>query len=96
MDGSVLIVGGTAGIGLEVARHYAGEGKQVVITGRDDARAKTAAAELSGRVSGIGFDLADPVSRHEAALGVGAVGLELRAVHGEPQAFAALEAGVHA
>jgi NAD(P)-dependent dehydrogenase (short-subunit alcohol dehydrogenase family) len=73
MDGSVLIVGGTAGIGLEVARHYAGEGKQVVITGRDDARAKTAAAELSGRVSGIGFDLADPGSIASALVGIGPV-----------------------
>ena len=37
--------------------------------------------------------LADVVARGEASLGVGAVDLELRAMHGEPEAFAALQSG---
>jgi NAD(P)-dependent dehydrogenase (short-subunit alcohol dehydrogenase family) len=73
MDGSVLIVGGTAGIGLEVARHYADGGRQVIITGRDDAGAKAIAAELPGRVSGIGFDLADPGAIAPALAKIGPV-----------------------
>jgi NAD(P)-dependent dehydrogenase (short-subunit alcohol dehydrogenase family) len=66
-----LVVGGTAGIGLEVARHYAESGRRVIITGRDDARSKGAAAHLPGNVSGIGFDLADPGSIASALDGVG-------------------------
>lgn len=59
-NGTVLIVGGTAGIGHELARHYADGGQPVVITGRDQDRAEAAAASLGANVTGIGFDLADP------------------------------------
>lgn len=73
LSGSVLIVGGTAGIGLEVARHYAEKGAEVTITGRDPERAASIAASLGGSVSGIGFDLADPDSIGDALANVGAV-----------------------
>jgi NAD(P)-dependent dehydrogenase (short-subunit alcohol dehydrogenase family) len=59
-DEVVLVVGGTRGLGLEVARHYASRGDAVVITGRDASRAAAAAAELGPSVSGIGFDMGDP------------------------------------
>ena len=39
-----LVIGGTAGMGLEVARHRAGRGDDVVLTGRDAGRAKDVAA----------------------------------------------------
>ncbi|MCU1595639.1 MAG: bacC 3 [Frankiales bacterium] len=42
-----LVVGGTAGMGLATARVLAAEGAELAIVGRDDARAKDAAAELS-------------------------------------------------
>jgi NAD(P)-dependent dehydrogenase (short-subunit alcohol dehydrogenase family) len=58
--GSVVVVGGTAGLGKEIARHYAATGRDVVITGRDPQRAEDAARELGGRASGLGFDLAEP------------------------------------
>ena len=35
VDGAVLIVGGTGGIGREVAAHYQRHGNPVIITGRD-------------------------------------------------------------
>lgn len=70
---SVLIVGGTAGIGLEVARHYADRGDHVILTGRDPERASTVAAGLDGSVSGIGFDLADPESIAPALADVGPI-----------------------
>ena len=42
---SLLIVGGTHGIGTEIARHYAEQGWSVVLTGRDDSAAKSVAAD---------------------------------------------------
>jgi NAD(P)-dependent dehydrogenase (short-subunit alcohol dehydrogenase family) len=42
----VLIVGGTAGIGRELAAHYLGEGARVTIAGRDAERAAKIAADL--------------------------------------------------
>lgn len=65
-DASVLIVGGTGGIGRELARSYADEGVPVVITGRESSRAAGIAAEIGSAVTGIGFDLADPTSIADA------------------------------
>jgi len=59
-DGSVLIVGGTAGLGREIASRYQDEGNQVIITGRDQERSDKIASELGGGVRGIGVDLAEP------------------------------------
>lgn len=56
----LLVVGGTAGIGREVVKHYADRGWSVTLTGRDAARARTIAAEIGGDVRGIAVDLADP------------------------------------
>jgi NAD(P)-dependent dehydrogenase (short-subunit alcohol dehydrogenase family) len=47
-------------MGRELARSYADEGRDVVVTGRDQARAETAAKEIGGATRGIGFDLAEP------------------------------------
>ena len=49
MTPSLLVVSGTQGIGLEIARRYAGEGWSVVVAGRDGARAKSVAAEARRR-----------------------------------------------
>jgi NAD(P)-dependent dehydrogenase (short-subunit alcohol dehydrogenase family) len=73
VDGAVLIVGSTSGIGLEIARHYAGEGRAVIVTGRDAARASSVAAELGDAATGIGFDLAEPEKIEPAVAGVGAI-----------------------
>ena len=59
-DGSVLIVGGSGGLGRELAAHYQGKGEPVVITGRDADRASAVAAEIGAGVSGLGFDLSHP------------------------------------
>jgi NAD(P)-dependent dehydrogenase (short-subunit alcohol dehydrogenase family) len=57
MQGSrVLITGGTAGIGLASARLLAGEGADVIITGRDRARGEAAAGD---RIRFIRADLGD-------------------------------------
>ena len=58
--GQVVIVGGTQGLGRELAQSYADDGREVVVTGRDQARAEAAAEDIGGHARGIGFDLADP------------------------------------
>lgn len=70
---SVVVVGGTGGIGKEIARHYVDAGRPVVVTGRDAERADAVAAELGGAATGRAFDLADPASIAPALDGVGPV-----------------------
>jgi len=72
-NGRIVVVGGTSGIGLEVARHYAGKGRDVVITGRDPTRADETASALGGNVTGLGFDLTSPAQIAPALTGVGPV-----------------------
>ena len=72
-NGSVLIVGGTGGLGREVARHYQAKGMPVVITGRDEDRCVDIADELGDGVTGIGFDLAQPDQIENALKDVGPV-----------------------
>ena len=45
--GNVVIVGGTQGLGRELAQSYAASGRDVVVTGRDQARAEAAAMTQS-------------------------------------------------
>jgi len=52
-----VVIGGTSGLGLEVARDRAGRGDEVVLTGRDPDRAAEIAASVGGSVSGIAVDL---------------------------------------
>jgi short-subunit dehydrogenase len=60
--GAVVVVGGTAGIGLRLAETYAARGRDVVITGRELERCSVAATSIAGRrpVQACAFDLADP------------------------------------
>src|SRR3954447_13331607 len=79
--GCVVVVGGTAGLGHEVARHYADAGHEVVITGRNADHAGKVAAELGGRVRGAGFDLTRPETVAGGLADVGTVaGLVLSAI----------------
>jgi NAD(P)-dependent dehydrogenase (short-subunit alcohol dehydrogenase family) len=78
---SVLIVGGTSGIGLEIARHYADGGHRVTLTGRDADRAAVVAKEVGGDTTGLALDLAAPKDIAPALAGLGAVdGLVLAAI----------------
>lgn len=69
-DGGVVIIGGTDGLGIGLARHYAAAGRRVVISGRDAERAARIAAELGLNVSGVAFDLAEPAAIAPALAGV--------------------------
>jgi NADP-dependent 3-hydroxy acid dehydrogenase YdfG len=72
-DGVVVVVGATAGLGKEVARHYADADRDVVITGRDEARVKEVADELGGKTTGVALDLSRPNEIADALRGVGEV-----------------------
>lgn len=54
-----VVIGGTSGIGLEVARHRAARGDEVVLTGRDAERSAAVAATLGDTVTGLALDLND-------------------------------------
>jgi NAD(P)-dependent dehydrogenase (short-subunit alcohol dehydrogenase family) len=73
VQGTVVVVGGTGGIGREIARHYIEAGAPVVLTGRDPERTAAAAAAVGGDATGISFDLARPESIAPALAGVGPV-----------------------
>lgn len=66
-----VVIGGTAGIGLEVARSRAAAGDDVVLTGRDAAHAAEVASGIEGSARGIALDLSLP---HELAAALADVG----------------------
>jgi NAD(P)-dependent dehydrogenase (short-subunit alcohol dehydrogenase family) len=55
---TVVVIGGSSGIGLETARRARAEGADVVITGRNPERLQRAAVEL-GAMSSAAFDATD-------------------------------------
>ena len=55
---TVVVIGGSAGIGLETARRARAEGADVILTGRDRARLEQAATEI-GALSVAAFDATD-------------------------------------
>jgi NAD(P)-dependent dehydrogenase (short-subunit alcohol dehydrogenase family) len=72
-DGSVVVVGGTRAIGLELVRHYADLGRKVVLTGQTSENVASAIAEVGGDVRGITFDLAAPDTIADSLAAVGPV-----------------------
>ena len=56
---TVVVIGGSAGIGLETARHARSEGAEIVLTARNPQRLKEVAHGL-GAVSSAAFDASDP------------------------------------
>lgn len=58
---TVVVIGGSAGIGLETARLARVQGAQVILTGRNPERLQRAASEVDA-VSTAAFDAADPAA----------------------------------
>ena len=58
---TVVVIGGSAGIGLETARRARSEGAEVILTGRNPDRLERAAAEV-GALSTASFDANDTPS----------------------------------
>lgn len=64
----VVILGGTAGVGLETAIHFAREGARIVIVGRNDERGSTACDAVKKAVAGaqVSFMRADAIQTDQA------------------------------
>ena len=58
---AVIVIGGSAGIGLETARRARAEGADVILTGRDPDRLKQAALEVGAQRTAV-FDATDPAA----------------------------------
>ena len=58
---TVVVIGGSAGIGLETARRARAEGAKVILTGRNPEPLQRAASELEA-LSSSAFDATDPAS----------------------------------
>ncbi|MCM2477321.1 SDR family oxidoreductase [Rhizobium sp. CG5] len=76
----ILIIGGTAGIGRELAASLLTDGAKITIAGRDSERAKNVARDIqhsvpdaTGQISGIAADLSKPEGLREALAGVSSI-----------------------
>ncbi len=72
-EGSIVIIGGSGGLGRAVAEHYVAQGRDVVITSRDASRAEAAAAEIGGSTVSLALDLSRPEEIRPALSGLGQV-----------------------
>lgn len=70
---TVVVIGGTQGLGRDLARHYAEAGRRVVVTGRDAERAAAVARELGDDVGSAAFDLSEPETIAPGLAGIGTV-----------------------
>ncbi|MEV4097415.1 SDR family oxidoreductase [Streptosporangium saharense] len=82
----VVIVGGTSGIGLATAELLAGEGHEVVVTGRSAERVEAALKRLGDRASGEALDARDVEATRAFFAGLGAIDHVVVTVSGRGQA----------
>lgn len=70
--GTILIVGGTRGLGRHLAERLARDDRPVVIAGCDGAFAQSVALQIGGATTGVAIDLAEPrqIARSLAGVGV--------------------------
>lgn len=81
MTRTIVIIGGTSGIGLEIAKDAIARGEHVVLTGRDLENARTIAATLGDAATGLSVDLSEPDSIQQSLASIGEVnGLVLAAI----------------
>jgi NAD(P)-dependent dehydrogenase (short-subunit alcohol dehydrogenase family) len=59
-DRTILLVGGSGGIGLELARDLIAGGDRVIVTSRDQDKADALAAELGEGATGLAVDISEP------------------------------------
>ncbi|MGF6772782.1 NAD(P)-dependent dehydrogenase (short-subunit alcohol dehydrogenase family) [Paraburkholderia sp. GAS199] len=77
---SVLVTGGSSGIGFAAAKAFADEGARVVITGRDAAALETARDALGADTVAIQNDAGSIGAARELAAALSAAGIRLDAV----------------
>ncbi|MBS1843659.1 MAG: SDR family oxidoreductase [Actinobacteria bacterium] len=74
MEGAAtVIVGGTAGLGRDLAALCLGRGQRVIIAGRDQTRCADVAGELGGECESITLDLSDPHGIAAAVAGIDSI-----------------------
>jgi len=56
---TVVVIGGSSGVGLETVRRLAAAGARVVATGRDSGKLQAAIGGIGGHASGAAFDACD-------------------------------------
>lgn len=57
---TIVVIGGTSGIGLEIAKEVVSRGDRVILTGRDQQRAEEIAATVGSGATGLAVDLSEP------------------------------------
>ena len=62
---TLVVIGGTSGIGREIAQRAAGRGETVIISGRQAEHATQVADQIGGKTRGIAVDLAQPAGLAE-------------------------------
>lgn len=77
---SVLVTGGSSGIGLAAAQAFAAEGARVVITGRDAAALEEAKVSLGDTALALRSDAGDVSAAKSLAAALGAQNIRLDAV----------------
>ena len=78
---TIVVIGGTSGIGLEIAKDCVARGDKVVISGRDQARTDEIAASIGPDATGIALDISEPFTIAEQLKPLGEVhGLVLAAI----------------
>lgn len=81
MTRTIVVVGGTSGIGLEIAKDAIAHGEHVILTGRDLESARAVAATLGEAATGLAVDLSEPDAIRENLASVGPInGLVLSAI----------------
>ncbi|MFV0253116.1 MAG: SDR family oxidoreductase [Beutenbergiaceae bacterium] len=81
MSKTFAVIGGTSGIGLELAKDIVAQGDRVVITGRDQARTEEIAAQIGEQASAVAVDISEPEQVATQLAGVGQLnGLVLAAI----------------
>ncbi|MBO9651486.1 MAG: SDR family oxidoreductase [Variovorax sp.] len=78
-DKTVLVTGGTSGIGLAAAKAFVKEGARVVVTGRDEAALENARAALGSNAIAVRNDAGAPGAARELAAAIADRGLKLDA-----------------
>jgi NAD(P)-dependent dehydrogenase (short-subunit alcohol dehydrogenase family) len=78
---TIVVVGGTSGIGLEIVKDIVAHGNRVVMTGRDQQRTEEIAESVDGDVTAVALDISEPTTIAGQLSGVGEVnGLVLAAI----------------
>ncbi|UYN82672.1 MAG: SDR family oxidoreductase [Microcella sp.] len=78
---TIVVIGGTSGIGLELSKEIVARGDRVIVTGREQERAEGIAASIGEGATGIGVDISEPETIAGSLASIGRVdGLVLAAI----------------